>query len=154
MAYLRKDDVMLLSALESRGQETFTSPVDEETSWAKLRDSDWLWKACSKRGLRSSEASSATMESNLITWLQVGRTEPPSDLGLALLPLALYDGTVEELVKLEGEFSEEHKKGLRQRTAEVVESVVEEERRRLGEPTGEKTTTTEACEGKDLDKKA
>lgn len=147
MAYLRKDDILLRFTLESRGSKTFASREDEETSWATLRDSDWLWKACSKRGLRSSEASPAAMESNLIAWLQFGQSEqpPPSNLGLALLPLALYDGTVEELVKLEGEFSEEHKKGLRQRTAEVVESVVEEERRRLSEPVEDKVK--QAAEG-------
>lgn len=115
------DDVLLLKAFRSRA----SSP-----HWKEICESDWLWKACARRGLRAFEADQKTMEQNLIAYLHLVSCGTRSFHQRALLPLALYDGTMQDLIRLQVENKEEHAKGIRKRTMEVVEEVTATEKKK------------------------
>jgi LETM1 and EF-hand domain-containing protein 1 len=117
---LQPDDELLRYAYDSR---------NKSNQWREINESDWLWKACAQRGLRAFEASDHVMERNLIAYLQL----TSRDLTLAhrsLLPLTLYDGTLQDLLRLQGEVKEEASKGIKRRTLEVVEEVTEAEKKK------------------------
>jgi LETM1 and EF-hand domain-containing protein 1 len=119
---LQSDDKMLRHAYDTR---------TSSSQWSKIGSSDWLWKACAQRGLRAFEADQQVMEQNLIAYLHLS----VKNMTLAhqsLLPLALYDGTLRDLARLQGEADQEASKGLRRRTLEVVEEVKEAEKKKIG----------------------
>lgn len=129
LRFLHEDDQLLLRVWQAR----HSNDEDDMNRWMAICKSPWLWRACSRRGLRASAADEAVMERNLEAYLHtVSQLDEGISLQRALVPLALYDGTQRLLNQLQGQASEEQSKGLRKRTAEVVESVVKEEKRKEG----------------------
>lgn len=117
---LQSDDQLLRRALQTKSTSS---------QWKEITQSDWLWKACAQRGLRAFEAEDQIMERNLIAYLHLSARNLNST-DRSLLPLALYDLTPEDLKRLEGEAKEEHSKGIRRRTQEVVQEVKEAEKKK------------------------
>ena len=122
LAKVQSDDGLLRHAYNSKSTSA---------QWNQIGESDWLWKACAQRGLRAFEADAQVMEQNLIAYLHL-TSQGLTTTHRSLLPLALYDGTLRDLVRLQGEANQEASKGLRRRTKEVVEEVKEAEKRKEG----------------------
>lgn len=141
LRFLQEDDELLQKAFESR-DEKFADET-QKSEWDSITNSTWLWRACGRRGIRSSQADESTMQRNLEAYLHLTQSikkdiasnsssQPSLMLEYALVPLALYDGTPRSLRRLQGVATEEQSKGLRKRTQEVVDSVVQEEKRKEG----------------------
>lgn len=125
---LRKDDELLRSARTTKG-----TAESAGGQWEAIRNSPWLFLACTRRGLRSFEASPDSMEHNLEAYLRLTNSTDGASVSRVyhtFVPLMLYDGTAKHLLRLQSEASQDQSKGLRQRTTEVVESVVEAEKRK------------------------
>lgn len=134
LRFLQEDDELLQKAFESK---------DGKDEWSSIINSNWLWRACGRRGIRSSQADESTMQRNLEAYLHLTQSikrdiasnsssQPSLTLEYAFVPLALYDGTPRSLNRLQGVATEEQSKGIRKRTQEVVDSVVQEEKRKEG----------------------
>jgi len=119
---LQTDDELLRHAYDSR---------ETSNQWKEIGESDWLWKICAQRGLRAFEADQQVMEHNLIAYLHL-TSQKLNPANRSLLPLTLYDGTLRDLIRLQGEAKQEASKGLRRRTLEVVEEVKEAEKKKEG----------------------
>jgi LETM1 and EF-hand domain-containing protein 1 len=118
---LKTEDELLQRALHSKS----STP-----EWKEICRSDWLWKACAQRGLRSFEAEERVMEHNLIAYLHLTTSQTLDDTHRSLLPLALYDGTLQDLMRYQREAEQESSKGIRRRTQEVVQEVKETEKKK------------------------
>ncbi|MCO5565863.1 hypothetical protein L7F22_019538 [Adiantum nelumboides] len=141
LRFLQEDDELLQKAYGSRNEKA--ADETQKNEWTSITNSSWLWRACGRRGIRSSQADESTMERNLEAYLHLTQSikkdivsssssQPSLTLEYAFVPLALYDGTPRSLHRLQGVATEEQSKGLRKRTQEVVDSVVQEEKRKEG----------------------
>lgn len=101
LAYLREDDHWLASALP--------------------KDIDALAKACSERGLRSADLQPSELTKSLQEWLS--HTNSHSTI-TTLLPLRLYNDA--SLQDVKSSIEAENQRGLRAKTKDVVDEVVQE----------------------------
>ncbi|PWN36999.1 uncharacterized protein FA14DRAFT_8566 [Meira miltonrushii] len=141
LRFLQEDDELLQKAYAAKDEKL--ADETQKSEWTSITNSPWLWRACGRRGIRSSQADESTMQRNLEAYLHLissikkdiassSTSQPSLMLEYALVPLALYDGTPRSLRRLQGVATVEQSKGLRKRTQEVVDSVVQEEKRKEG----------------------
>ncbi|KAN0065658.1 hypothetical protein ACQY0O_000788 [Thecaphora frezii] len=120
LKYIRGDDAMMC---DGSGYNSIPQNADS------------LAKACSERGLRATDISQKEMYETLRTWLRYSTRNPTtskqlSTASLSLLPLQLYNPR--SIQEIEASLEAERARGLIEKTKDVLNEVVEEEKKVLG----------------------